>query len=223
MTPAIAAGLVRVYDELGIPVDSLAAVMSAESGLRPGITNPEAGARDAADNIWAAGLMQLSPSANLPGFKDQPGMHRIPDMTVAEQFEEIVLPYYRRIPSARGVDPGTLRMLQFVSAKAHDPDDTVVASVGDPIYSGNWGFDRGATGPSGDGGKGFITVGDVKSNTESRLALAHGARVSPAVESVDSLTPSVGNAGTFIAVGIAIVVAAVGAWWAKVRLKGKRS
>lgn len=160
-------GLEQVEKELGIPFNSLLAVMFTESGLNPKARNPN----DLSKPVVAAGLIQITKGANL--IKD---IEPVLNMSVSEQFEKVILPYYRRIPGARGASPGKLRMLNFLPDKANQPRDFVLARrevnedgelIGDWLYVSNYGFDKGSKGSSG--GKGFFTVGDVYDNTENAL------------------------------------------------------
>lgn len=174
-------GLQSVEREMGIPHDSLLAVMFTESGLKPDARNPS----DKSKKAIAVGLIQLTTGANLPGFKTSDDLERVLRMSAKEQFEQVVKPFYARIKSASGASPGKLRMLNFLPAHASQPLDFVLGRreldangklVGDAIYAGNWGFDSGSKGATG--GKGYITVGDVYNNTENALVAAKKALAS---------------------------------------------
>lgn len=194
--------LAPVESELGIPVESMAAVMFAESGLRPDSRNP----KDRSTPVAAAGLIQLTRGANLPGFSTSEAIESVTSMGFEEQIRLVVLPYYRRIPSARGASPCKLRMLNFLASHANDTPSTIIASRGDAIYSGNWGFDRGAT-SADSGGKGYITVGDVCDSTESALAAARSMLDTPLSNKPSSTAVSrrakavIGMAIAFVALG----------------------
>ena len=81
MTPELAYYIVQAQDVTGIPADSLAAVMSAESGLKPGAANRRADGR-----LVAAGLIQLTTGAHLPGFATSDDLERVLTMSLADQF-----------------------------------------------------------------------------------------------------------------------------------------
>lgn len=182
MTPELAYGLNLLEDATGVPADSAAAVMYAESGLKPDAAN-RLGKKTGP--IVAAGLIQLTRGANLPGFTTQADIDRVAAMSVIDQIQQVVIPYYRRFGSgAKGASPGHLRMMNFLPALANQPDGTVLATLdgeNNAIYRANYGFDVGAK-PDGHGGftggKGFFTIADVYANTEGILGRAH-SRVQP--------------------------------------------
>lgn len=153
-------GLKDVESTMGIPYDSLLAVMFAESGLKPDARNPADGSKAPV----AVGLIQLTKGANLLGFHTSDDLSGVLSMSVKEQFDKVVKPYYERIPSAKGASPGKLRMLNFLPSHANESQDFVLASDGDAIYTSNRGFDSDH--------KGYITVGDVYRNTENALTSA---------------------------------------------------
>jgi len=163
-TPETRAALLDVCAELGIPVDSLAVVISFESAFDTRALNP----------LPAAGLIQLTVDANLPGFKTKAAILSVRDMPGEEQCRRVIRPYYARIPSAAGADPGHLYMLNFLPEKAGLPESTVLGRKDAPgfegaVYRQNSGFDRAK--------KGTILIADVYAAAESRARQAHGQRL----------------------------------------------
>lgn len=181
MPPAFRAGLLTLCAELGIPVDALAAVISSEAGFKPEAMNP----------LPAAGLIQLTLGAHLPGFDTKDKIRAIATWSPEQQLDQVIGPYYRRFGAkvAAGT-PGKLYMLNFLPAHANegeafilgtrDADKTPDAANAAPevqsklrfsaaVYRENRGFDR--------AGKGTITVGDVFASIAKTCALAKGHRL----------------------------------------------
>jgi len=159
-SPGFRAGLLDLADEMGIPVDSLAVMMSSESGFRSDALNP----------LPAAGLIQLTVGANLPGYGSADAIHAVTKMSAEEQLERVVRPYYARMPGARGAHPGHLYMLNFLPARAGQPEETILGrkdaqGFEGEVYRLNSGFDTAK--------KGTITIGDVYA---AAAAIARGAQ-----------------------------------------------
>lgn len=181
MSPAFRAGMLDLCAALQIPVDALAAIMSSEAGFKPDALNP----------LPAAGLIQLTVGAHLPGFDTADKIRTVTTWSAERQLAEVVGPYYRRFGAkAAGATPGKLYMLNFLPAHA-DEDEVFILGVRDAdktpdaanvapeeqsklrfsaaIYRENRGFDR--------AGKGSITVGDVFASIATTCALAKGHRL----------------------------------------------
>lgn len=186
-----------VCGELGLPIDSLAAVIASESGWQSWAINgvqrdkdgrprrspdgkylltPENADRVAAGKapFYAVGLCQLTLGANLPGFTSNEELLAIAEWSAARQLRDVVRPFYARVPKARGATPGQLRMLTFVPADAGKPQDFAVGERGADglraaIYRGNQGLD------SNKDDK--ITIAEVEAATMGRVKAANGKRV----------------------------------------------
>ncbi|MDI1429037.1 transglycosylase SLT domain-containing protein [Polyangium sorediatum] len=113
MTPAFRARLLDLCEGLGIPVDSMAAIMSSESGFNPKALNP----------LPAAGLIQLTVGAHLPGFGTKEAILGVLNMSPEQQLEAIVAPLYARMPRAKRATPGHLYMMNFLPDEAGKPED----------------------------------------------------------------------------------------------------
>jgi len=83
--------MLDIAEASGIPVDSLAAVMSSESGL-----NPAAAYKLPNGQIFAAGLFQLTTGANLAGFTSKEAIAEVVKKTAEEQLDQIARPYFQR-------------------------------------------------------------------------------------------------------------------------------
>jgi len=174
-------------DRLGIPIDSLGAVIAIESGFNPAAINP--------GPTKAAGLIQLTTGAALPGFATQAAIANVATWDIQRQIRDVIIPYYSRVPQAKGADPGTLYMLNLLPAFAFEPPDTVIAMSLIPseldrilaipaaqrspedaralrlhfIYEQNAGFDADKLG--------FFTVANVKAAAMRALSSAGGKRM----------------------------------------------
>jgi hypothetical protein len=148
-------------DGLGIPCDSLATVIRHESHADPAALNPEP----------AAGLIQVTTYAKLPGFETKEKVRAIVSMTTREQLAGPVKQYYARGASVvRGMTPGEMMLFNFTPAFVGKAESTVISSRGEPIYDHNYkAFDV--------DGKGTITVGDVYKAAERITAEARGRRL----------------------------------------------
>lgn len=125
-TPDFRRGLLDLAAELGIPVDSLATIISSESGFRPDALNP----------LPAAGLIQLTVGAHLAGYDTKEKVQAVAKTTAIEQLS-IIRAYYARIrKSAAGANPGKIYMLNFLPDHAGQPADFVLGAKDAPGFSG---------------------------------------------------------------------------------------
>lgn len=150
-----------IGERLRVNPNFLAAVMATESGFRPWIVNKYGG---------ATGLIQWMPKI-APLFGTT--VEALRCMTDVEQLKYVER-FYKSM--AGQIDsPGTAYMLTFLPAFAKKPDSFVLGEKGnsevlygsttkDVIYRQNQGFDS--------TGKGYITVGDVKSKANATYQAA---------------------------------------------------
>jgi hypothetical protein len=162
-TPALRAALLDLAEELGIPVDSLAVVISSESRFNPKALNP----------LPAAGLIQLTVGAHLPGYGTKEAIRAVLQLSPEEQIRQVVRPYYQRM-KAGAATPGHLYMLNFLPHRAGGPEDTVLGrrdatGFDGAVYRENSGFDREK--------KGTITTADVYTAAAAIARSARGRRI----------------------------------------------
>lgn len=203
-TPDDRRALLEVQTAVGLDpkIGGLLAVIDHESGGKPDALNP----------LPAAGLIQLTRGANLPGFTTTPAVRAVATWTPARQLREVVLPFYRRMfPSGAGSSQGGVALLRknFLPAVAGETDSFVLAvnpgSTGPngetsdskvsglsrgAIYKSNYGFDPGAKMANGtiSGGRGYFTWADADKQAAASVArgASHGLmRVSGAVQPAD--------------------------------------
>jgi len=163
--PAVRAALLNIAEQLQIPVDSLAAVISHESGWNDRATNP----------LGAYGLIQLTRGANLPGFVGE-SVARVLELDAVQQLSAVAMPYFARAGAkVRGAHPGALAMENFVPRDFGQAEDYVIAAKDGKdakIYAAN----AGLAGTAG-GSKDQITVGDVYAHIAKTCAKANGQRI----------------------------------------------
>ncbi|MDI1451310.1 hypothetical protein [Polyangium sp. 6x1] len=170
MTPAFRARLLDLCEALGIPVDSMAAIMSSESGFDSKALNP----------LPAAGLIQLTVGAHLPGFGTKEAILAVLKLSPEQQLEAVVAPLYARMPRAKRATPGHLYMMNFLPDEAGKPEEHQIGILGETkpdgkptfrakVYEHNTGFDQAK--------KGFITVGDVYAMAAAKVRGARGRRM----------------------------------------------
>lgn len=130
-------------------IGGLLAVMDHEAGGKPSALNP----------LPAAGLIQLTTGARLPGFTDPDAIRMIATWTPAHQLRDVVLPFYRRF-FPHGAPPGVaaqggvaLLRKNFLPGLAEKPDSYVL------------GVREDATGPAGE------TASDAVAGTLTRGAI----------------------------------------------------
>lgn len=164
-TPAFRKALLDAAEKLGVPVDSLALIMSHESGFNPRAKHP----------LPAAGLIQLTKGANLPGFDTDEKILGVLEMSPEEQIEKVVIPYYLRFgDKLKGANPGRVLMANFLPGKMGG-DESTVLGVKDAegfegkVYTWNPGMDRDKDGK--------ITIGDVYGDAASVAKRAGGKRI----------------------------------------------
>lgn len=193
-TPAFRRALLDASEKLGVPVDSLALIMSHESGFNPKAKNP----------LPAAGLIQITRGANLPGFDTDEKILAVLDMSPEEQIEKVVIPYYLRFgDKLKGANPGRILMANFLPGKMGGDESTMLGVcppellpfIGDPrafaaglakltdpkepgsrsltfdekVYCWNPGMDRNRDGK--------ITISDVYEDAASVAKRAGGKRI----------------------------------------------
>lgn len=149
--------LIAVAGRLRTEPDYLAAVMRIESGFRPEATNPF---------TQATGLIQFMPNTAKSLGTSVDDLRAMTALQQLPYVESFYAPHAGRIDSA-----GTAYMLTFLPAYARRPDDFVLGEDSSEevlpgsqltkgaVYKTNKGFDR--------TGKGYFTVGDVKSLAEA--------------------------------------------------------
>jgi hypothetical protein len=179
-TPAFRAELLALAEELGIPVDSLAVVISSESRFNPKALNP----------LPAAGLIQLTVGARLPSYDTKEAIRGVLNLAPVEQVRQVVRPYYQRMSAAKGANPGHLYMLNFLPHRAGQPEDTVLgrkdaAGFEGAVYRENSGFDRAK--------KGTITIGDVYAAAAAIAHASHGQRIAVDGSVLPPLPPAQGG------------------------------
>lgn len=175
------AALLELAGELGLPVDSLAVVISHESRGRSSALNP----------LPAAGLIQITRGAGLPGLETAEQIRAVATWSDVRQVREVVRPFYRALlrehPSLAGATPGELVVANFLPIGIGKPSDF---RLGDSrsddsrrrrYYERNSGLDR----PGPDGRKkGYITVGDLEELAAELVRAAGGKRLSVAGDAV---------------------------------------
>ncbi|AUX23362.1 uncharacterized protein SOCEGT47_038850 [Sorangium cellulosum] len=165
MTPEFRAKIIDLCADLGIPVDSMCAIISNESaGFNPRALNP----------LPAAGLIQLTTGANLPGFRTKDAIRSIINMSAEEQVDRVIRPYYERMPAAKGAHPGHLYMLNFLPSDANK-GEAFKLGIRDAegwrgqVYAKNYGFDRER--------RGYFTIGDVYAVAATMCRTARWRRI----------------------------------------------
>ncbi|MBK8254952.1 MAG: hypothetical protein IPK82_20130 [Polyangiaceae bacterium] len=162
---------------VGVPVDTLAAVIAHESGWKPHALY----FRDKNDDgtprktpFVAAGLCQLTTAAHLEGFDTWEKVKAVASWSVERQLAEVVLPLWYKYRGLSGAHPGHGLMLNFLPDKAGESPETVLGEKGaagfsGKVYSMNRGFD-----PTK---KGTITIADVYASAARVCRAAKGVRV----------------------------------------------
>ncbi len=179
-SPEFRARLLDLAEETSIPVDSLAVVMSSESGFNPAAVYKKDG------KPFAVGLFQLTKQANLTGFASYDDLPQVLQWTAEEQLDKIGRPYFARFKAQTPPTPGKMYMLNFMPEHAGKPDEHVMGVRGEKhpeghpkagqltykglVYQMNPGFDSG-------GKTGFITVGAVRRAAATKARYAQGKRI----------------------------------------------
>lgn len=200
-TPDDRRALLEAQTAVGLDpkIGGLLAVIDHESGGNPAALNP----------LPAAGLIQLTKGANLPGFGTPEAVRDVATWSPVRQLREIVIPFYRRMfpHGAAATQSGTaLLRKNFLPAIAGESGSFVLAvnpgSMGPngetsestvsglsrgAIYKSSYGFDPGAKMVNGmiAGGRGYFTWADA--DKHAAASVARGAsrgwmRVSGAVQ-----------------------------------------
>lgn len=158
------AALKLTADELGIPVDSLAAVMSMEGGFNPQAYNKSSG---------ATGILQFLPStARMLGTT----VEELREMTFQQQLPYVVK-FFEGNRCTGVEDPGEVYICVFCPALKDKPEDFIVAQTGvqegsfcapsvpqDRVYTQNRGLDINQDG--------IISAGEIRNKARNRLAAA---------------------------------------------------
>ncbi|MEZ4298424.1 MAG: hypothetical protein R3B70_25965 [Polyangiaceae bacterium] len=176
--PEVREALFEVCETLGVPVDTLAAVIAHESGWNPKALY----FRDKSDDgsprkvpFVAAGICQLTVEAHLEGFGDWQRVREVSTWPVQRQLREVVLPLWAKYGArVRGAHPGLGLMLNFLPDKAGMPEGTVLGEKdgkGFPgkVYAMNSGLDTNHDGK--------ITIGDVYASAARVCRGAQGRRL----------------------------------------------
>ncbi|EYF01890.1 hypothetical protein [Chondromyces apiculatus] len=163
--------LLAVARELGVPVDSLATVIAHESG----------GKTTALNSLPAAGLIQITTGAELPGFETPEKIRAVATWDDVRQIREVVRPFYARLlaryPHLRSATPGELLVANFLPSDSSKPLDHRLADEASEserrrnIYAANRGLDR--------AGKGYVTVADLHEVAAEVTGKAAGKRLTP--------------------------------------------
>jgi hypothetical protein len=160
--PAVRAALLDVAEALAIPVDSLAILISHESGWKA-----------EAFNGIAYGLIQLTKGAGLAGYREDLTLKTVLSMGAEAQLRQIVQGYYARAGAkVRGMTPGELVLQNFLPKYVGQPDSFVLSRAGEAVYEAN----KNLAGAAG-GDKSVILIADVYARAEAKAAEAHGERL----------------------------------------------
>jgi hypothetical protein len=145
--PGFAAMLLQVAQDGGVNPDHLAALISHESGFNPQAHNPTGG---------ALGLIQW-----LPAYMGAVGTDpmSLGAMSATEQLEVVA-----KTIKVWGGAAKDIAIAGYMPGLAGKPDDYVSAKSGEKAYEWNKALDH--------GGKGYITLGDVRSDVYASLERA---------------------------------------------------
>lgn len=176
--PEVLRALLEVCEQLGVPVDTVATVVSHESGWNPAALYFKDKKDDGTPRkvpFVAAGICQLTVEAHLEGFGDWQRVREITSWPVERQLREVVLPLWSKYgDQVRGAHPGRGLMLNFLPDKAGGPEDKVLgeksaAGFVGRVYAMNTGLDVNRDGK--------ITIGDVYASAARVCRRAEGRRV----------------------------------------------
>jgi hypothetical protein len=176
--PEVLRVLVEVCEQLGTPVDTVAAVLAHESGWNPTALyfrdkNDDGSPRKVP--FVAAGLCQLTVEAHLDGFGDWEKVRAVTTWPAERQLREVLLPLWSKYGKrVRGAHPGHGLMLNFLPDRAGGPEDKVLGDKDAPgllgrVYAINRGLDL--------NGDGKITIADVYASAARVCRGAKGRRV----------------------------------------------
>lgn len=176
--PEVLRALLEVCERLGVPVDTVAAVVAHESRWDPAALyfrdkNDDGSPRKVP--FVAAGICQLTVEAHLEGFGDWQRVREITRWPVERQLREVVLPLWGKYGGrVRGAHPGQGLMLNFLPDKAGGPEDKVLGEKGAKgflgrVYAMNVGLDVNKDGK--------ITIGDVYASAARVCRAAQGRRM----------------------------------------------
>jgi len=166
LSPSDLAALKRAADELRVPVDSLAAIMSIESVFDPHIVNADSG---------ATGLIQFIPSTAIMLGTTVQDLRK---MTFQQQLPYVVK-FYKRNGCTGLPGVGDLYLCTFCPSLRRAADSEIVARQGEPskspchssasedtVYRQNSGLDANKDG--------VITAGDVRRKVEGIIDRSPG-------------------------------------------------
>lgn len=127
------AALYQANQALGLDpaLGAIAGVIEHESGGDP--TAPHK-----AEGTPRGGLIQLTQGARLPGFDSVDAVWAVRDMSIPEQFERVIVPFYARMHLPSDTSLKTLMRKNFLPGVAGKEDSFVL------------GVKEGATGPGGE-------------------------------------------------------------------------
>ncbi len=161
--------LLALAEELRVPVDSLAVVIAHESGGKPYALN----------DLPAAGLIQITVKAGLPGLDTEEKIREVATWSAEEQILKVVAPFYRALlrqhPKLVGATPGDLLLANFLPADVGRPLDFRLGDSRSPeerrrkYYEQNKGLDR--------MGRGFFTVEDLHEIAKGLVRSSNGRRL----------------------------------------------
>lgn len=117
-SPEFRAAFLDTAAQLGIPVDSIAVILSHESGFNPKALNP----------LPAAGIFQLTTGANLPGYTTKEEIVALADKTATEQLVPMAAFDARFGDKLKGANPGVMLLANFLPFYLGKPEDFVLAT-----------------------------------------------------------------------------------------------
>lgn len=184
ITPEERALLLDVSERVNIPVDSLAAIISKESGFKANATywkeekDPKTGKKTGKKEAFAVGWIQLTNGAHLAGFATVADLERVRAMSGAEQLVAVAEPYFKRFKAddPKRFSPGHVYMLNFLPDDARKPlefpvgDNRPEASAWrKKIYEMNSHFDAAK--------KGWFSIAEVRASIAAITRKARGRRI----------------------------------------------
>lgn len=108
-------------------------------GALPGVIQHESGGNPAALNpLPAAGLVQITKGANLPGFTDADAIRAVATWPVQRQLSDVVVPLWKRFGNLSGATLRDMLRKNFLPGVANKPDSFVL------------GVKEGSVGPNGE-------------------------------------------------------------------------
>lgn len=118
-TPEFRLGLLDLAEKIGIPVDSIACILSHESGFNPQALNP----------LPAVGIFQLTLGANLPGYTTKDKLLALLKESATEQLIPLGQYYERFGSKLTSANPGTMLLANFLPAFLGQGEDTILGTL----------------------------------------------------------------------------------------------